>query len=497
MDRAAEIFEQRLLKVLQDRQFWPQEKAVFLLAYSGGPDSQALLQALMRLKRIVTATDFMAGSTFVVCHFNHGWRPDEAEAEERFCQNAAAYWDLPYESGTVATLQKQLGSGNLPPDALGETAARRYRHAFLQLLQERYEALSGQAVYILLGHQWEDRVETLLLNLFRGSGLEGLTAMPAKQGRVLRPLLSFKKTELLEYLQHIAVDFLYDSSNDEPITGRNRLRHEVMPLLNEIFAKPDLQLLRCSDQLNALKNDLLYPAVKAALSELDARKWTVQSKQGERLAALYVQKSKLVKIPAILHPYLWKQLIAELMGENRDLTAAHYSLLDEALGLSKSRGLAFYASSFLASDRQSIRLWQKNPEQFSDSSFLACEIEPHGAKHFLLLGPAADARTQSILIEKVKPLGYNLLTWFQRGSAMEQGTWRTRQKGDFVRLKNGQHKTLKKFMSEQRIPVELRDCCLIFCRKHEVLFLPTYFDRLADVNEGKNETVGDNEVQHD
>ena len=492
-----ETFEQRLLEIIKDRQFWPHEKAVFLLAYSGGPDSQALLHALLRLKKYKPETEALALSNFVVCHFNHGWRPEEAEAEARFCQNAAEYWDLPYESGTVSGMQNKLGPENLPVDALGETAARRYRQAFLKSLQEEYEIRTGQAVYLLFGHQFEDKVETLLQNLFRGSGLEGLTALPARRGNVLRPLLSFTKAEILNYLNNIAVDYLYDSSNEELFTTRNRLRHEIIPLLNEIFVKADLQLLRCSEQLGGIKNDLLYPAVEKALAELEPQNWRVQSSQGDLLDAVYVEKEKLSKLSAVLHPYIWKHLIDDLMGSGQDLTSAHYKLLDEVLKLNKSQSFAFFASSFLAADRHAIRLWKKKPEQFSEGSFLSIELQHSGGKKLLLFGPLADEQRFNVLIEKTKLLGYNLLTWFQRSSAIAQGSWRTRESGDFVRLKSGQHKTLKKFMSEQRIPFELRDRCLIFCRGNEVLCLPTYFDRLAEVAEVQSELSEDIEVQHD
>ena len=104
-------------------------------------------------------------------------------------------------------------------------------------------------------------------------------------------------------------------------------------------------------------------------------------------------------------------------------------------------------------------------------------LGPKQEQKVLFFGEFKSQAELSALFEKAERMSYNFLTWFAHFAAIKDGTWRRRREGDYIRLKNGQRKSLKKFMSEQRVPHELRDCCLVFCRESEVLWLPSYFIR--------------------
>jgi len=114
-----------------------------------------------------------------------------------------------------------------------EEAARVLRYRFL-------ESLGDERSRIATAHQAEDQAETLLMNLLRGSGLKGLCGIPAVRGRIIRPLLGVTRQEILDYLAAEGLRFVEDSSNESDAFRRNRLRHQVLPLLGQIepsFAK--------------------------------------------------------------------------------------------------------------------------------------------------------------------------------------------------------------------------------------------------------------------
>ncbi len=183
-----------------------------LVAVSGGPDSMALLHATHRIGRRIAAA-----------HLNHGLRGAESERDERFVRRVCAELgiQLIVESAVLAT-----DIGNL------EERARDARRAFLDRAADRLGAR-----WIALGHQANDQAETIMLRMLRGAGIAGLSAMTdAGPGRIIRPLLTIDRDDLLRYLKAIGAEFVADSSNSSPRHMRNRVRNELIPLIERDYA---------------------------------------------------------------------------------------------------------------------------------------------------------------------------------------------------------------------------------------------------------------------
>jgi tRNA(Ile)-lysidine synthase len=200
---------------------WP-EGTVFLAAVSGGADSTAMLVALASLRE---------GSKFGIrcLHVEHGIRPavesrGDAAAVEALC----AKLDIPCSvvsitSGKIEQTAKKRGIGI-------EAAARLYRHTAWNA-----EARRVGAAGILVAHTRDDLLETALMRVLRGSGPAGLAAMPHTRGRILRPLLDLSRAEVLAYLEERGVPYRTDSTNADPKYLRNRIRHKLIPCLDEFF----------------------------------------------------------------------------------------------------------------------------------------------------------------------------------------------------------------------------------------------------------------------
>lgn len=182
-----------------------------LCACSGGPDSTALLLLLC------ATPDLTVGCA----HFNHRLRGAESDRDEDFVRALCAKLGVACfcGGGDVAAYEAQNHMGT-------EAAAREMRYAFLEKT-----ATAHGFDRIATAHHAEDNAETILLNLTRGSGLRGLCGIPPVRGRIVRPLLTATRAEILQYLAEQGQSYVEDGTNELDDCARNRIRHRVLPLL--------------------------------------------------------------------------------------------------------------------------------------------------------------------------------------------------------------------------------------------------------------------------
>lgn len=236
-------------------------QAHFLLGISGGPDSMFLAYFLLWLRA-------REGCQLALAHFNHQLRP-EVDAEETLgLADFAEKWQLPFYSGTadVRAMASQRQAGI-------EEAARAARHQFFQnildqLAKEANKQPTGPNSYdtpiLALGHNQDDLLETVLINLGRGSGPDGLTSMPSFDGRIVRPLLGLTSQEIRTFLDHRGLTYYRDHSNTEDIYLRNRLRLEVVPAWRAALTyDPGPQVRKFTESLRAERQALDQTAAMA------------------------------------------------------------------------------------------------------------------------------------------------------------------------------------------------------------------------------------------
>ena len=211
------------------------EREAVVCAFSGGPDSTALLLELQRLRG--------EGRIGPLCaaHFEHGIRGAEAQEDLAFCRGLCLKLGVPLfsESADVPAYAKAQGLSV-------ETAARQLRYAFLRRLKG---ALHADVV--ALGHHRDDQAETVLLHLLRGSGMTGLTGMAPRSGDLARPLLSVGRDEVLSYLAERDQPYRVDSTNLSLDHSRSRLRQKGMAALKAVNARAAEHIARCADRLRA------------------------------------------------------------------------------------------------------------------------------------------------------------------------------------------------------------------------------------------------------
>jgi tRNA(Ile)-lysidine synthase len=219
----------------------------FIVAISGGVDSVVLADVCKR-----------SGLHFTLAHCNFRLRDEESERDEQFVRAYAQNLQVPLEVIQFDTSQfAQENKLSI------QEAARVLRYQWFDDLKK-----SGQFDYILLAHHANDNIETLLMNFLRGTGLKGLTAIPSgttKEKRLLRPLLTVQRSDIIFYAQKHGLSWVEDSSNSSLKYTRNYFRHELIPSIEKVFPQVENNLLGNIERFTKIYN--LYQVMVTELKE--------------------------------------------------------------------------------------------------------------------------------------------------------------------------------------------------------------------------------------
>lgn len=278
---------------------------VFVLAaVSGGVDSMCLLHYL-----------HTRGVCVAAAHFNHQLRGAEADGDEAFVRDWCEQRGIAFYAGRedVAALAAKNGW-------TVEEAGRRARYAFLERTAEEIGAER-----IATAHHAQDNAETLLFNLARGTGPSGLGAIAPVRGKLIRPMLTVTRREIERYAAENAVPYRQDRTNDDTAYTRNYLRHEVLPLLENVN---DAAVLHMSNTALRQREEDAY------LDEL-AEESLGEKQRTENEITIPCQAVK--GAPNVLRARMMRLLLDMLPVGKKDFTAAH---IDGLVALSMGEGRA-------------------------------------------------------------------------------------------------------------------------------------------------------------
>lgn len=232
----------------------PQE-GLLVVGFSGGADSTALAHWLLGQ---------VEKSRILLAHVNHLLRGGEAERDQRVVEEFAQEHGLKIQvlRADIARLARERGQGL-------EECGRQVRYAFFD------ELAAGPEDRILTAHNADDNAETILLNLCRGAGPDGLCGIPRRRGKILRPLLSVSREEIEAYCRAYGLAYVTDSTNLEDDYARNRLRHQVVPVLKELNPRFVRAAGQAAELLTADKEFLLKSA--KSLLENARNEWGLEA----------------------------------------------------------------------------------------------------------------------------------------------------------------------------------------------------------------------------
>ena len=225
-------FVEKVIETIEEHKLLVSGDTV-LVALSGGPDSVALLHILTKLRKRFKLRLYAV-------YINHQIRPKAALKEEKFCRKLCGNWKVAYRSvaQNIPRLSQSLGQGI-------EETSRDFRYEQFDLIAQELGCNK-----IALGHHIDDRVETVLFRVLRGTGRTGLQGMPIQRGNYIRPLFDVSKSDILSYLRKNKIRYCVDLSNAKVDYTRNFIRNKILPLVRQkINSKVETAILNLIDNV--------------------------------------------------------------------------------------------------------------------------------------------------------------------------------------------------------------------------------------------------------
>lgn len=394
-----------------------------IVGISGGADSVALLHFLKE-----------EGYQCVAAHCNFHLRGEESNRDEQFVRNLCHKWDIALEvidfnTEKIASEQK----------ISIEMAARELRYRWFEELRLKHNAEA-----IAVAHHKDDSVETFLLNLIRGTGIRGLSGMKPANGNIIRPLLCVSRNEVEVYADNNHLDFVIDSTNSETLYTRNKIRLEVLPLLQQINPAIKETIIQTSGYLNDTAE--LY------LAEIEQqRNKLVREEAGK----IYISIRNLQESP-FAQPILFELLSP--YGYNSHVCGEIFNSLN---GLS---GKQFYSPEYrLIKDREELILEIRKDENVQPVTILSPEvIITHPVKMSIKIVSADD-----FIIPKDKRIGC-----FDADKVNFPLTFRKWQTGDrFTPFGMKGSKKLSNYFSDHKYSLLRKEEALVLCSNDKIIWL--------------------------
>ena len=269
----------------------------YLVALSGGADSVALFRMLLRLDYKIEAV-----------HCNFKLRGEESFRDETFCENlcrehGVTFHTVHFDTTEYAALHKLSI----------EMAARELRYNHFEKLRNDLD-MDG----ICVAHHKDDNVETMLINLVRGTGLSGLTGMMPQNGYVLRPLLAVSHTDLLEYLQELNQPYVTDSTNLTTDFTRNKIRLTLVPLLEELNPAATDNIAKTIERLAEAEKVFNHALKKHAKDVIVVEEETPKWRLGVSIGKLQQTPSPEYVLFQLIHPLGFTPAQIEQIAQSLD-----------------------------------------------------------------------------------------------------------------------------------------------------------------------------------
>lgn len=404
-----------------------------LTAVSGGADSVALLVLLQRNAQAL-------GVVVAAAHLDHRIRPesgDDAEFVRRLCTDL----DIPLHVGTrdVPRLSRLWREGL-------EVSARRARREFLLAA-----AATLGCVKVALGHHRGDQAETLLHRLLRGSGSSGLSAMQPWSPPFIRPLLPFAREQLQEFLTGHGWSFIEDASNRDPRFTRNRIRHQLMPLLESFNPRIEEHLFRLSERLSeeeAFWREREDEALKSVLlGQTDG---------------LSLSRGLLLELHPALLPRVLRRALAEARGDLQGISSCHLRAVRSLTESGRPQGELDLPGAWVG--RRYERLWLRKQRP---QGMVIAPLVIFGPGKYVL----ADGGELQVSVEDGPGEKTALIAEFDGTVIDFPLQWRTFRPGDRFHPEGASGgKKLKSFFIDQKIEKEKRRY-LWLLEKDEILWV--------------------------
>lgn len=387
------------------------------VAVSGGVDSVCLLH-YMKLQ------EKPYGYSLCAVHCEHGIRGEESLSDARFVEELCCKWQIPlYTFSEDCPMRAEREKVSL------ETAARNFRReVFTRLIEEK------KADYIATAHHKNDLAETVLFRLARGTSLSGVGGMSARNGYILRPFLEMTRDEITQYATDNGLSYCEDSTNKERDATRNKLRLDVLPVLEEAVPGAIGGLARFATTAKE-DDEFLYSIAKDLVAEKDGGVLVAFSDQKPLFSRACMLALKRV---GISHDYTSVHLERAWALQSLQ-RGAKQTMLKGVEARKTENGIFFYISS------------ETEKEEKGEGQPFALGTFDRG-RYEVNVDDSPFCETDALRID---------------GDELpDSAVFRFRKEGDFIRCFGGGTKSLKKFFNEKKVPVEDRGYIPLIAKKN-------------------------------
>ena len=423
--------------IRRNRLFAPGDRVI--VALSGGADSVCLLVVLNELKEEL-------GLELKAVHVHHGLRGKEADRDRDYSRDLSARLGVSF---SCVQVDAALYAGEH-----GMSVEEAGRHLRYQIFEK--ERLDFSGTKIAVAHHRDDQAETILYNLFRGTGLKGLGGMRPLRDRIVRPLLCVGREEILAYLEEKRISYCEDSTNAQTDYVRNRIRRRILPEIREEVNRRAGESILHAGEMAAQADAYLE---KQAEKILKARGVGEMEASGLR-PACGIDAAVLLAEDNIIRNYVIRRMIRSVNESMKDITMTHVESAAALLFGSDRRQVDLPCG--LIAVRTNGELWIKRKEQ----------EEPVDKERDFLL-PELDFKT--FPYKKGQEIPKNGYTkWFDYDKIKCALSVRYRKTGDYMTLAGGGRKTIKSFMIDEKIPKDEREKIPLVAEGSHVLWVIGY-----------------------
>lgn len=425
-----------------------------LIGVSGGPDSMCLLHILKTLS-------VLRGYSIEAAHVNHSLRGDASLSDQAFVSDYCRTNGIPFHTCTVdvAGFSREHGMGI-------EEAARFVRYRYFQ------ECVQNHPAKITVAHHRQDQVETILLNLIRGCGLDGMRGMEYISGNIIRPLLDCTREEIISYITTCGVPFRIDLTNGESCADRNRIRLDLVPYIDNLFGR-DISSSILTTRLLCLQDaDYLDRVSSQVFSTLT---------EGDSLPC----DDSMDLSSAILSRVI-RHLFEKAKGDRKNLTYRQTESILEMVAKRKEGAVIHLSDGMCATIRRQ-RLIIMTKARFEDHRRKSYEELCKGRAVQIPLRIPSEQVEEGIkmyictkFVEKPAEVDYNAMARYFTAETVRDSVWRYRKEGDWIRPnRNSGKKTIRKYFIDEKVPRNERDALLLLAKGSEILWIPEWMKEPA------------------
>ena len=428
-----------------------------LVAVSGGPDSVALLYALLEIKEEFDLD-------LCVAHLNHKLRGRESDEDQKFVKNLASKLNLKFFSKSI-DVKKEAKKRKLSL----EEGARLVRYRYLENLADRIKANK-----IAMGHQADDQAETFLMRLVRGAGGTGLSGIPPKRGKIIRPLIEIKREEIEKFLKEKGRSYRTDSSNLLPNYFRNKIRLLLLPQIKKKFNPKIVDVLNRASNIISFQQQYVEKNCEEILRFVCKSKKMVRPRSPQK-DKIVLDLKKFIEYDMCLKREMIRLCVKELIGDQAELS---FDSIERTLNLiqkqKSGRRVRLTGSIWAEVSGENLAIYTKKEKQCN------YPISFPGQRNLRDLGMRIKSEivSRSSLPQKIKSKGEEVafLDWEKLKGPFRLRSRRPKDK--FKPLGMQGTKSIADFLIDMKVPRYERDEVMLLTTQGKIAWILGY--RISD-----------------